>query len=393
MTKHWYEGLPKYYQKQIKRAGLDRLSCGRRDFLKGGAAAAGAAMLGGITKRARAATTLNYMCWEGYNDPRIVEPFENEHDAELTFDLIVDSAGGFAKLAAGAYRDFDVVSSDSPWIVRMAPAGICEYLDPKDFEDVYATFYPQFQPPFEPLLFEGKTAGLPTRWGWVGPTINTDYSKREDWASYDPCFDSKNKGKIGVMDWGDWPILPMALYAGIDPYKELDDAELNEVRNVLRALFKNTRAVVGDLSVAQKGLLDGSLLTLIGCGSYCTSALRKQGHKQVLSIVPEPKNGLDQGIIWMEATAIVKGTESPDLAKALIRHVASDEACLVLSWTDFTCNVTPNASVESKYTDEQKEVLQVDYMWEAWDKSHFHDIAPNIDDMLAIWQEELSNAG
>ena len=389
----WYEELPKYYQKQVEKAGLHKLSATRRDFVKGAAATAGLAALGGWPKAGHAATRLNYMCWEGYNDPRIVEPFEEANDAELSFDLIVDSAGGFAKLAAGAYRDFDVVSSDSPWIVRMAPAGICEFLNPEDFADVYDTFYPQFQPPFEPLLFDGKIAGLPTRWGWVGPTINTDYSKREDWVSYDPCFDSNNSGKIGVMDWGDWPILPMVLHAGIDPYKELGDAELMEVRKVLRALFKNTRAIVGDLSVAQKGLLDGSLLTLIGCGSYCTSALRKQGHKQIFSIVPEPKDGLKQGIIWMEATAIVKDSESPELAKKLLKHVASDESCLVLSWTDFTCNVTPNAAVESKYTEEQKSVLQVDYMWEAWDKSHFHDVAPNIDDMLAIWQEELANAG
>lgn len=393
MSNQWYDDLPKYYQKQIKNLGLDRVTPGRRDFVKGAAAAAGVAAVGGLPKSAHAKTSLNYMCWEGYNDPRIVEPFEAANDAELTFDLIVDSAGGFAKLAAGAHRDFDVVSSDSPWIVRMAPAGICDYLDPADFADVYDTFYPQFKAPFEPLMYEGKTAGLPTRWGWVGPTINEDYSKRDDWVSYDPCFDSKNAGKIGVMDWGDWPILPMALHAGINPYKELDDAELKEIRMVLRALFKNTRAVIGDLSIAQKGLLDGSLLTLIGCGSYCTSALRKQGHKQIYSVVPEPKNGLKQGIIWMEATAIVKGTDSPDMAKKLLKHVASDESCLVLSWTDFTCNVTPNAAVEAKYTADQKEVLQTDYMWEAWNKSQFHDVAPNIDDMLAIWQEELANAG
>jgi spermidine/putrescine transport system substrate-binding protein len=34
----------------------------------------------------------------------------------------------------------------------------------------------------------------------------------------------------------------------------------------------------------------------------------------------------------------------------------------------------------------------MDYMWEAWGKSHFHDVAPNIDDMLAIFQEELERS-
>ena len=86
-------------------------------------------------------------------------------------------------------------------------------------------------------------------------------------------FDAKNKDKICVMDWGDWPILPMALHAGIDPYQELDEAALKEVRMVLRAMFKNTRTLVADLTQAQKGLLDGSLLGCIGAGSYLTSVI------------------------------------------------------------------------------------------------------------------------
>ena len=32
----------------------------------------------------------------------------------------------------------------------------------------------------------------------------------------------------------------------------------------------------------------------------------------------------------------------------------------------------------------------MDYMWTAWENSQFHTVAPNIDDMLAIWQEELA---
>jgi spermidine/putrescine transport system substrate-binding protein len=40
----------------------------------------------------------------------------------------------------------------------------------------------------------------------------------------------------------------------------------------------------------------------------------------------------------------------------------------------------------------RKDILQVDYMWHAWDNSQMHRIAPNIDEMLAIWQEELAAA-
>ena len=374
-----------------KSHDIAMFSPSRRNFLKG-IGATGLAAAGLAPGRARAATAMKYMCWEGYDKPSIIQPFEAAEDVTLSIDLITDSPGGFAKLAAGAWRDFDVVSSDSPWIQRMGPAGIGEFIDAADFADVYERFYPQFRAPFAPLEFEGKITGLPTRWGWVGPTVNTKFDDLDKWRSYAPCFDPAYKDKICVLDWGDWPIMPMALYAGINPYKELDDAELNEIRLVLRALFKNTRAVVADLSVAQKGLMDGSFRTLIGGGTYCTSALRKDGQKHIMSIVPEPKDGLNQGIIWMEASGIVKDPADGAKARALLRHLTSPEVAVELAWTEATCNLVPTQNAEALFSDEQKDVLQMDYMWHAWDNSQFHDVAPNIDAMLEIWQQELAAA-
>ena len=393
MAKTWYSDLPQYYQKQIMATGLDEAGIARRRVLTGMAGAAGVAMLGMPSRPASAATNqMTFMCWEGYNDPRIIDPFKAANDVNINFDLIVDSPGGFAKLQAGASREVDIVSSDMPWITRMGPAGLALELNPDEYKDVYATFYDQFKPPFAPLINEGKTFGIATRWGWVGPCINTDVTKPEVWKTYDPVFDPANKDKICVMDWGDWPILPMALHAGIDPYAELDQAALGEVRKVLRAMFKNTRTLVGDLTQAQKGLLDGSLLGCIGAGSYLTSAVRKQGHKNIMAIVPDPKNGQKQGIIWVEATAILKETDQPVLAEKLLKHVVSKDAGYILSLLDSTCNVVTNKAVEELYTPEERDILQADYMWHAWDNSQMHRIAPNVDEMLAIWQEELAVA-
>lgn len=390
----WYSDLPRYYQKQIKRKGLDRIDPTRRQLLKGaGALAVAGAGAGMMPAKALARDRVGYMCWEGYNDPKVIGPFEEAHDARVGFDLIVDSPGGFAKLAVGGHRTIDVVTSDSPWIARMGPAGLCEFLDPDAFQEELARFYPEFQHPFEPMLHDGKVTGLPNRWGWVGIPLNLDYQDPEDWTSYAPCFDPANRDKIGIMDWGDWPILPMALYAGINPYKELGQAELDEIRKVLRALFRNSRALFSDLTSAQRALLDGSVATLVGTGSYTTSSLRRAGHKEIVSLVPEQKNDLPQGIVWLEATGIVRDPNQPELAKELARHVVSTEACYRLSLTELTSNPTPNAEVEELYTHQERDILQMDYMWTAWEQSVFHDIAPNIDNMLAIWEEELARTG
>ena len=73
-----------------------------------------------------------------------------------------NKALSIAKLQAGASREVDLVSSDMPWITRMGPAGLALELNPDDYTAVYADFYDQFKPPFEPLMNEGKTIGVVT---------------------------------------------------------------------------------------------------------------------------------------------------------------------------------------------------------------------------------------
>jgi len=75
-----------------------------------------------------------------------------------------------------------------------------------------------------------------------------------------------------------------------------------------------------------------------------------------------------------------------------LKHVVSKESGHILSLLDSTCNVVTNKAVEGLYSPEERDILQVDYMWTAWDNSQMHRIAPNIDEMLAIWQEELAAA-
>lgn len=362
----------------------------RRSVLKGAAAGAAAAAFSGLGRPARAEQVINYIGWEGYDAPAVVGPFETANDATIKFESMWDTSGTFTKLAAGAYRDFDLVTNDVPWIQRMGPAEICEFLDPAAFEDTFDSFYPQFKPPFEPLMWDGKITGMPTRWGWVGMNLNTDYSDPDDWTSYAPVFDKKNKDKIGILDFGDWATFQVILYAGINPFEPMGEAELSEVRTVFRKLFDNTRLITADLVQAQRAMLDGSALIFLAGGNYLTSGLRKEGHMNVVSYVPEPIGGLQQGVIWLEATAMIKDTPNRELVEKLIKHLVSEEAGAALAWNDWSACPVPNRLVEDNFTQDQRDVIEMDDMWTFYDRSLTYQVAPNIDDILTIWQEELS---
>lgn len=401
---NWLKDLPKFYQRQFEARGYDGLfdrtaegrdSLSRRSFLKGmGAAAAGAAAAASLPAgRARAASTMGYMCWEGYNAPAIVVPFEKENDVKMNIDVIIDDPSAFGKLIAGAHRDVDVATLDSPWVQRFGPAGLCEFLNYDDFADTYANFYDQFQHPFEPLMWEGGITGLPTRWGWIGPIFNTNNYSYEYWKDYTPIFDSENKDKIAWMDFGDYPIFILALHAGIYPFKELEQSEKDEIRMLMRKLFANTRLLIGDLTLLQKGLVDGSIANQVGCGNYCASGARYNGHREIVSTVPEPlSDGFKRGAIWLEATAIIREPNNPEAAANWIRWCARDDIGKLLSLGSIVSPPTPNKRVEALYTDDEKDIIQMDYLWTAWEQSVFQYMMPDVDELMAMQQEEWTNA-
>ena len=110
----------------------------------------------------------------------------DKHDVKVEFDFITDSAGAFAKLAAGAWRSFDVISSDVPWIQRMGQAGIVKYLPDRGNGRPQCRTFRSVQATFHPLLHEGQTCGIPTRRGISG---SLTYDSRPD-SPYGPCFRS-----------------------------------------------------------------------------------------------------------------------------------------------------------------------------------------------------------
>lgn len=332
--------------------------------------------------------TLRYLCWDGYDLPSLLNEFERINQCDVVSESINDSPAAFAKLSLGGHQRFDIVSIDSPWLDRLDQDGLLSLISSELRDNRYKQYYPQFREQFLPKQSKPRN-WLPTRWGWIGPTINTEYVKEEEYLSYKPCFARKNRGKIGVMDWGDWPILPIALYVGINPYVPLDEYELSTLRQVFRALFKNQPVFVSDVSIGQKGLLDGSLSTMIGAGTYLTSALRRAGFNKIKTVMPSPLNGLKQGIIWTEGSAAISGQAFGSLAMKLVEYTTSIHASYVLSYAGATCNLTPNIEVEKLYTQSQRESLQIDDVAYVLENSHVNRMVPSIGKMLEIWQSEL----
>jgi len=339
--------------------------------------------------RSKSAPQLRYMSWEGYNDRAVIAPFEKQHDVQLDIEVVDDSPSSFSSLMTNKNHNFDVVSLDAPWVRLMEESGLCHQLDADEFNREYQNLYPQFQTRFVRQATDGKILGVPTRWGVIGPTINSIYTDEKKFQSYAPCFERFYRGKIAVMDWGDWPVMPIALHAGINPYKTLDQHELDEIRGAVRALFKNRPVFISDPSLAQKALLDGSVRSVIGSGSFLALPLRKAGFLQIKTVLPEPANGVNQSIIWAEKTVVMQNSPNLALAKQLLKHLLSTQSALQLSLSNYACNLSTNALVEDLYSAEQRHMMQLDEAKAAWSNSYFHELSPSHHALLSLWQEEL----
>lgn len=359
----------------------------RRNFLLycSGLLSTSSFALGGPSK-----TELSYLCWDGYDQPDLLVPFEKQHHCTIHPEIISDSPAAFAKLNQGGHRQYDIASMDSPWLERLDQEELLATLPKAWFHELQQHYYPELI-----ALFFNDTISpnwLPTQWGWIGLTINTDYVKETDYQSYSACFSRHNRGKIGIMDWGDWPMLPIALYLGINPYETLDRYALQHLQDAFKALFDNHPVFLSGVAIGQKALLDGSVNTMIGTGTYLTSAMRRAGFQQVKTTIPRIKGGIPQCIVWTEGSGAIKGQQHEALSLLWTRYTASEQAAMQLSYNGPTCNISPYHGVLAQYSEQQRDTLQLEELPNLWQSSLAHRSVPSIASMLEAWQTELMRA-
>ncbi len=117
-------------------------------------------------------------------------------------------------------------------------------------------------------------------------------------------------------------------------------------------MFKNTRTLVGDLTQAQKGLLDGSLLGCIGCRLLPHLRGEEAGPQEHHRHGAGSEERAEAGHHLGRGDCDPEGNGQPELAQKLLKHVVSKESGHILSLLDTTCNVVTNKAVEELYTPE-----------------------------------------
>jgi spermidine/putrescine transport system substrate-binding protein len=298
---------------QSTRAGLSR-----RRLLQGAAALGGMAAVGLRPQDARAATTMTWMGWQGYETPILAGTFLKDNDIDFQPTFISSNEEIITKLQAGGTGRTDLITMYFGYLPLMAEAGLLEPLDPAQVAQ-FGDLVPQFTSQ-EAIRYDGKLYGVPWNWGSLplmyDPAVVT--TPPESWFD---ILKPEHKGKVAMVDdplgnlliWGAAVTgKPMGTILTKEEIVAVIDKMIEIKKEHARAFFPT----YGDMADA----FARNEVTVSAIGWEAVAVWAKQKGKTIAYTIPKEGTGM-----FMDCLCIPKDAPHPDLSYKMINHIVSVE--------------------------------------------------------------------
>lgn len=184
-----------------KSSGLVRMRTyspmSRRRFGLAAAAAGFGLTVAYGSRRAAAATDINYMGWQGYDEAIGAGGFLEQNGLVLQTTYMESQEQWMTAMKSGSRGNLDVGTPVDFYVPFTARAGLLAPLDASKIPNLQKVF-PQFQTS-ENLNVDGKLYAVPLTWGSLPLMYNADVIK-EPPASWHELFNPAYKGKAAVVE-------------------------------------------------------------------------------------------------------------------------------------------------------------------------------------------------
>jgi spermidine/putrescine transport system substrate-binding protein len=292
---------------------------------------------------------LNLLCWTGYEEPAMIEPFEKKFNVKVNYKTFAGADQMFA-LVTQSKATYDVAVVDPEYIQKLHAAGRLTPLNASDYSfDAY----------FEPLKhfplcwIDGKLQAVLVRFGANGLVYNTQHLSPKDVKSYRILWSPKVRGRVGIWDWYLPSMGVISKAAGNKDAYNLSDERfaaltkrLLGLRPQVSAIHPRPPEVINAMGNAEDWIVPGG-------GEWVAALLQQQG-KPADWTVPE-----EGGIMWIETLAIINDAPHPDIAKKYIQWMQTPEAQAALTQrASYNSNV-PNRLAYDLLTPKQKDALKI----------------------------------
>jgi spermidine/putrescine transport system substrate-binding protein len=276
---------------------------------------------------------LNLLCWTGYEEPQLLEPFERRYGVKVRYKTFVGGDAMYALLTQSKGQ-YDVVVVDPEYVEKLRTANRLSVLAPSDYD--LRSYIPTFRQ-FPLAWKDGKMYAIPVEFGANALLYNTERISTGEAANYDLLFSDKVKGKVGVWDWY-LPIMGVLSVAlgNSQPY-DISDGAFDRLRRRLMQLRPQIGVIAAAFPDLMTSLANGETLIVPGGAGWVAVFLQAQGKPYDWSV---PKAG---GIMWVDSLVIPTDAPHPDTARLYLQWMTTPEAQAALAQKKaFAANV-PNA--------------------------------------------------
>jgi len=227
------------------------------------------------------------------------------------------------------------------------------------------------------------------RFGPYSFVVNTDVISRstaeeQGWGLFnDPALE----GRYGILESDDWNVFDIFLIAGINPFTEHSEAEMQKFEETAVRIFQGAK-LVGDIAAMNQALISGEIDLHMTGGTYSVSPARADGFTNLRAITPKkgPIGGKG-GVAWIEITSTVNNPELSPLATEFLKYVQDPEVAHTVAFAEGTFNPVSqmgNKACFDLFTADELDAIQWDSLEEDMDLCAEYDIVPDYDKALEI---------
>lgn len=314
--------------------------------------------------------------WSGFDDPELVDPFEEATKARITGTTFASSDEMISKLKGGGTAQYDIVVPEQATIPLMAEQDLIEPFDAEELGNT-SELVESFQQlgNWNP---GGEFFGAPFVWG--ANAISYDLAQTEEEIdSLDALFDPKYKGRIAMRNESLDSLAIAAMRLGFEEPFNMDSKQLEEAKKMLIAQKPLVRAYWTDVAELQ-GMI-GSGEVALGWSFLVVIEPLKQAGVDVKWVLPK-----EGAVGWNEGICMVKGAKNRAGAHAFANETLSEEFGLRLARHNGYSST--NAAALSALSEEEREGLGVDM--EKLPTLRFKAFPPNKAEYDSVWNEVLS---
>jgi spermidine/putrescine transport system substrate-binding protein len=293
---------------------------------------------------------LNLLVMPGYEEDKIIKPFEEKYGVKINTKVYSTSDQMFALLANATEGEWDIVTPDTPWVAKLADADLIDELNPEDYPEI-ENFYDRWKD-FDQVKVEDKLFAVVSRWGYYGIVYNSNYITEEEASSTEFLYNPKVAGKVVLFDWYLPNMGMLSRYAGYDEPYDISEDELSKVKETLTDLKPQLGMIAATNADTIQALANESAWISFG-GEWLQVLLKEEGKPIEVTV---PKEG---GVSWTESISIVKASKNKEAAKAFIQYLTTPEVQAKLAWSDAFHSTVPNQKAVEYLSEEQATLLNM----------------------------------